>query len=117
PEVLQAMPALAQGNDRQDRPETIPVLHFELTAGLPMKEALEDRLHHVFRVFLVLNRAAQSAAGQGDEPLPEPLEDLLSRVGIALAQAGHQVIEGSIGRHEQRSSGTRKITRTMSHTG
>ena len=81
------MATLAQGDEREETPETIPVIQFKLLLGDAREKALEDRLNHVLRAFLPKNTAVEVVARQSDQPAGVLIHHKRGRGLIAGADA------------------------------
>src|SRR5262245_32050634 len=73
PEVLDPVGALAQGDEGQQTPQTVPVADSELALAVAEEEALVGRLHDVFRIDLVHQALVELPSRQADELSGEAL--------------------------------------------
>jgi hypothetical protein len=93
PVVLGLPAALAHGQQHEQAPQAVPAVQVELAPVAAAEEAAVNRLEHVLGVELGAERAVEAAAGQGDEPAGEAVEDARRGVRTAGAQPDHQLLE------------------------
>src|SRR5205809_6571930 len=99
PEVPHAVAALAQGDDGEHAPQTIPALQIVLALRMVAEETQVDRLQDVFGIDLGAKQPVEALAREGAQPAAETIEYFSRGRLIAGAQAGHHVVEGRILNH------------------
>ena len=97
--VLDPMPALAQRNHDQQRPQAVPIGQVELAFRLPLKETVENRLRDVFGIKLGPQALVEPAPCQRQQSLRIALEDPGGSLRIALLQPVHHLKKGITAGH------------------
>src|SRR5262245_58350915 len=91
--------ALADRNQGQQTPQTVPVFQSELDIKVAREETTENRLQNIFGVHLGADVVIEPAARQGDEPMAIAVENMSCSILVPGFEAVHPFIEGQVLSH------------------
>ena len=93
PVILNPVAALSQGNQCQQRPQTVPVFEFKLATRLSTEEAAKHRLEDFFRVFLLSDLCIQTRARQTDQTFDKTAKHVVGGLRLARLKLNHQLVK------------------------